>query len=540
MRKSYRKTYRKMRRVQKGIEARKKGFPKATLIFILCAVAAGIITAVALGNYFAGKKKTVNEVHTNTTVAMGGDTQVPYVEMLTEDGAVYNRLSGYSSETFSKEDKGYPLTVLPGDLRQKILISEAFDNVESVSYQVRDLGTGDLTEESEAQDITETGGLTEAVLNIKDLINVRNEYNLQIKLKCKDRPAIIYNTRIESLGEPEDVKAALTFADEFIKRSISDDDTEYTEQYLTTMSSTDSFNYALTDITSPASLVMWKGLDPENAQRPVPSLISADDTKCVFSASYPITVDGTGGSRERVIVNDLLTVGYADEDGSETECYLSDFRRKAYESLSGNNLKLTDATIPFGFQADDVMPHLSSGNGQYVCFVNGGNLWRACSGTGRDKTGFIRLFSFEGESKDVSDVTPVITPGDEGEIETCESGFGINIISVKDSGDVTFAIYGLFPAGVHAGESGISIMEYDDASGRLSEVIFVKAAKNMQDMREVAARSFLNDYGEMYITVAGEDIRVNVNDYSKETVTGKAADDKVYYSEQAEVLAREI
>lgn len=538
MRKSYRKTYKKMRRVQKEYKSGKKGFSKVALIFILCAVCAGIVAAGVIGNHVANSRREKKEVRTDSVVSMAGERGLPYIEMLFDDSSVYNRLTGYQSDDFSKTGKGYSLTILPADLRQRILISEAYANVSSVSYQVRDLSTGDLMEETRVEEIRETGGLTEAVLNIKNLISVRHEYNLQIRLERVDAPSLIYNTRIEVMEEPERIKDAIIFADDFIDHCINDRDAGYIEGLVDTQSSTESFNFADTNIFSPALLIMWKGLEPKSEERAIASLVDVDGDKALITASYAITVGSESAGRERVISNDVFKV---DMDPDEEDSPLLDFRRKAYETVSGERLRLTEMAIPFGFQADENMQRMYSESGQYVCFVNGGSLWRICSGTGRDNTGFVRLFSFESEGENQgeirTDLTPVIKTDADGAIESIESGFGINIINVKDNGDVTFAVYGAFPGGVHTGESGIGIYEYGSDHGILSEVLFVKTSKDVESMKTFAAESYLNDYGEMYVTVDGADLKINVDDYSTEVVTGRSADGAVYYSDDASVMA---
>ena len=538
MRKSYKKTYRKMNRVKREIEAGKKGFSKVALIFILCGVCAGIVAAGLIGNYFTSLKREKNEVWTDSVVSMAGERGLPYIEMLFDDSRVYNRLTGYQSDEFSRTGKGYCLTILPEDLRQRILISEPYANVKSLSYQVRDLDTGVLVEETQVEEINETGGLTEAVLNIKNLINMRHEYNLQIKLERTDAPALIYNTRIEAIEEPEKVKTAITFTDEFIGHCVNDKDETYIDSLIDTQTSMESFNFADTDIHSPALLLMWKGLDPKSEERAIASLVSIDGGKAVITTSYAITVGSESAGRERVIVNDAFKV---DMDPDEDDNALLSFRRKAYETVSGKNMRLEDDSVAFGFQADEDMQRMCSENGQYVCYVNGGNLWRICSGTGRESTGFSRIFSFESkgekEGEVRTDLTPVIKTDRDGDILSCESGFGINIISVKDDGDVTFAVYGAFPGGVHTGESGIGIYEFNAGNGVLAEVLFVKTSKDVESMKTFAAESYLNDYGEMYVTVEGADLKINVDDYSTEVVTGESADDDIFYSDDASVMA---
>ena len=541
MRKSYKKTYRKMRQVQREVGSGKRGFSKIALIFILCGVAAGIIIAAVAAHLLTKDRKTKNEVRTDTTVSMSTGADIPYIEMLFEDGSVYNRLTGYQSDTFSREDKGYSLTILPSDLRQKLLISENFDEVKGITYQVRDLNTGDLLEETQVEEIIETGGLTEAVLNIKNLVTVRQEYNLQIRLERHNSPALIYNTRIESLEKPDAVREAVLFADEFIKRGITDNDTEYIENLIDTQTSTESFNYAKTDYSSPASLIMWSGLSPKTEERAIPSLLSIREGEAKISSSYPISVQGQNGKRERVVVNDLFTISLLDEDDRASSSPLLDFDRKAFETVSGSNFKIKENKVPFGFQADESMNRMNSENGQHFCFVNGGSLWQIYSGTGVATTGFTRIFSFEGEAEgepaETRDTTSVITYNANGDIADCDGGFGINIISVKDTGDVTFAVYGTFPDGVHAGESGIGVYEFNFAGQELSEILFVKTSKDMASMRDFAAESYLNEYGEMYVTVDGADTCINVKDYSRETVTGKSADGRILYSEDASVMA---
>ncbi len=544
MSRGYKKTYKKIKRVQRETEYRRKGFPKRTLYLVLGIVGGAVAAAIIAGNVMVSNKKEETNIETDSNIQMGGVSRIPYIDMLTEHDTIYNRLTGYASKNFSKDDIGYTYAYLPSDRRQKIYISVTPDNIEKLSFQVRDPDNGVLVEENQVTEISEAGGKTVAVITVKDLINSGHIYNMQIKLDLKDQPAgILYNTRIADT-QGDQIDREIRYINEFTGKVFNENETEFISKATYATDSAESSNYAYADINSATSLIMWKGMSAQMQENPVPSVIHSDKDTVVLTQSYPVTYKGPGEKEERVIVNEAFTLereGTQIEEGEEDTSTasregeygpkLTSYERKAYETLDARDLSITKERFCMGLQADEKVQCMSSETGQYICFVNGGNLWRVCSGTGTEKGGFVRLFSFEGDDGVKTDITELVDVNDEGKIKNVRGRNGIRILEVTDDGDVTFAVYGAFPAGKHEGESGIGIYRYYTKDKKLKEAVFIKASKNLEGMRKLVNECYLNDYGELYITTDSQLKKINIKNYTLETMTRKAVNDISSHSE---------
>ena len=107
MSRGYKKTYKKIKRVQRETEYRRKGFPKRTLYLVLGIVGGAVAAAIIAGNLLVANKKEETNIETDSNIQMGGVSRIPYIDMLTEHDTIYNRLTGYASKNFSKDDIGY-------------------------------------------------------------------------------------------------------------------------------------------------------------------------------------------------------------------------------------------------------------------------------------------------------------------------------------------------------------------------------------------------------------------------------------------------
>ncbi len=541
MSRDYQKTYRKIKRVQRETEYRRKGFPKRTLYLVMGIVGGAVVAAVIAGNVMVGNKKEETNIDTDSNIQMGGVSRIPYIDMLTGHDTIYNRLTGYASKNFSKDDTGYTYAYLPSDRRQKIYISVTPDEIERLSFQIRDPDNGVLVEENDVTEISEAGGKTVAVITVKDLINTGHIYNMQIKLELKDQStAILYNTRIADT-QGDQIDKEIRYINEFTGKIFDESQTEFISKETYATESAEASNYAYADINSATSLIMWKGVSAQILEQPVPSVIKADRDTVVITQSYPVSYKGADEKEERVIVNEAFTLEREgaleeEEETQETkeEVYgprLISYERKAYETLDSDDLRITEERFCMGLQADERVQCMSSKTGQYICFVNGGNLWRVCSGTGTENGGFVRLFSFKGDDGVKTDITELIDVTDEGKIKSARGRNGIRVLEVTDDGDATFAVYGAFPSGKHEGESGIGVYRYYAKEKKLKEAVFVKTDRNLEGMRQLVSECYLNDYGELYLTSDSQLKRINIRDYTSETMTRKAINDICSHSD---------
>ena len=136
-----------MKRVYKNVELEKRPFPKPLLIIIICAAAfvAAFFAVRGLISYYEESKKPVmvQEVASITT----GKTN-PKVYMMTPEGRRFNPLTGNKAEDFAKDERGKSLVPLSDDRKQRVFIEASPEDIRTLSYQVRNVGNGDLIEET--------------------------------------------------------------------------------------------------------------------------------------------------------------------------------------------------------------------------------------------------------------------------------------------------------------------------------------------------------------------------------------------------------
>ena len=494
MNRGYKKTYRKMKRVYKNVELEKRPFPKPLLIIIICAAAfvAAFFAVRGLISYYEESKKPVmvQEVASITT----GKSN-PKVYMMTSEGRRFNPLTGNKAEDFAKDERGNSLVPLSDDRKQRVFIEASPEDIRTLSYQVRNVGNGDLVEETILPDIKGAQGGAEAVIEIKDLLNENREYNLQLRLEMNDDSVILYNTTIELMGDVW-IEEKLAYVEKLTGWIYDSTKSEEIYEEFFPLSASDGTNYAKAGYNSLTSQTMWEGLGVRPLEKPVPTITKIDENSTKITQSYPIEMSSS--EKERVVVNEVFSVRMT----KSGEVELKNYNRDAYETLL--NPSIRDGRIDLGFQANEDLRVVSSEDGKYTAFINGGNLWMVKAGHDTQKSKFTKVFSLSSEEGAVFDVSGEINVSDEGDITGINPKYGINILSLDNEGNIKFTVYGTYPGGFRSGETGIGVCSYDAGDGELAELFFIPEPGEFEDLKKISDESCLNDKGEFFIVKDGK------------------------------------
>ena len=494
MSRGYKKTYRKMKRVYKNVELEKRPFPKPLLIIIICAAAfvAAFFAVRGLISYYEESKKPVmvQEVASLTT----GKTN-PKVYMMTPEGRRFNPLTGNKAEDFAKDERGNSLVPLSDDRKQRVFIEASPEDIRTLSYQVRNVGNGDLIEETILPDIKSAQGGAEAVIEIKDLLNENREYNLQLRLEMNDDSVILYNTTIELMGDVW-IEEKLAYVEKLTGWIYDSTKSEEIYEEFFPLSASDGTNYAKAGYNSLTSQTMWEGLGVRPLEKPVPTITKIDENSTKITQSYPIEMSSS--EKERVVVNEVFSVRMT----KSGEVELKNYNRDAYETLL--NPSIRDGRIDLGFQANEDLRVVSSEDGKYTAFINGGNLWMIKAGHDTQKSKFTKVFSLSSEDGAVFDSSGEIKVNDEGDITGINPKYGINILSLENDGNIKFTVYGTYPGGFRSGETGIGVYSYDAGDGELAELFFIPEPGEFEDLKKISDESCLNDKGEFFIVKDGK------------------------------------
>lgn len=481
---TYRKTYKKMQNMRRGHKPR---VPKLAIAAIFCAAA---LVAVFLAVKFLAYRDE-DHIHSDNIAGFETSSEIPYIAMETKSGTVFNRLSASRGGNFTNANPGNSLVPLPDDRNQKIKISLPKEDIKSVSYQIRDLSTGDLIEESQVTDLEDVGEETVGVCQIKNLISHKREYKMQIKLETKKYPSLLYNTRVESMGDVW-LEEKLGFVKTFTNNIYDSTKEEEIYNNVFPQTVTDASNYAVANYNSLAANIMWSKLSPSYEGGVIPTVVRVDDKSTKITESYPITITDNG-TKKRVIVNEVYSVRM-NADGNVT---LSNYERKAYQTLEAEGNVISKTGLNLGFNADNDVDVSSSDDGHYAAFINGGNIWSVYDGKGDagvngEDSKLTRVFSFDTAKHPGEDISSSIETSEDGEIKSVSHDYKLNIISVDNNGDIVLVAYGMFPTGIHMGYQGIGVYKYSESNKTLNELVFIPVEGDMEKLGNIVANSYLN------------------------------------------------
>ena len=367
------------------------------------------------------------------------------------------------------------------------------------------MADGALMEKTETA-FTADGDNTNAQLDIKNLLNPNEKYQLQIRVEYTDNKTLYYDTVIENRGSTyldEKIAFVNSFSD-----NIYDASKEKRSIFIScTPVRVDITNFAVADIFSPTSLVTWNTLNPKKFHVKH-YIIAIDDNSTRMTMSYPISVTGSDGKEKRIVVNEAYTVRMM----SNGKVNLINYQRRAEETLLPESVTVSSNSLLLGFNYSSNVEGSGSSNGQYTAFKNAGNLWLA------NKDGKLsEIFTFDVNDSNDSDLNTLIKVDDKGYIQSCSRPYGIHIINVSDDGKVTFAVYGTQMAGEHAGETGIALFKYD---GSLREIVFVKSDADLNVLKSQAESSYINDNNLYYIVSENTMYGIDTESFnSKEVLT---------------------
>ena len=447
------------------------------------AILAGIFLA-AVGVYLVVTWNHADEAETVYTFMEAPSLPVVFAEM--ENGEA-NRLAGYRQEMRSSVARD-SLVILPEDRKLPLQIREYGAAPLSVSYDIRSLDGGRLIERTQLDDWTSLDGVSDVTLPIQNLIAQGTEYLLHIRLETELHGELHYYTRI-LWPEEDHASEMMALAREFSVKCLDEAEAASLVTYLETTDTAD--NSSLGDVTlkSSFSQLTWAGLEMTPVGDMQVTLREMDGIMGQVCVTYQVSRLSEEGVTELYDTEDYYTMRW-----DEKRIYLMDLKRTVNQVFAGRPDEWSGKRIILGVGTDEAVKRARSENGRFLAYVFNRDLWLY----DQNNSTAVKLFSFRTESDD-----------------TGRSGYDrhdIEILSVGDTGDVDFLVYGYMNRGVHEGYQGISICHYDQNSrGAIEEGFFVPSRDSFDELkRNVRKLCCLSSQRMLYLfldqTVFGIDL----------------------------------
>lgn len=460
----------------------------------------GILLAVFIGAVifcFLAAQKTMKKEDAVYS-SMGAPT-LPVVYARMGDKNI-NCMHGYVQDMGNKAARD-SLTVLPDDRALQLEIMEYGNTVTEIFYEIRNLSMDRLVENGEVDSWEETGEGLLITLPIQNMIGKEEPYLLTLTLGTGEKE-LHYYTRI-LWSDSHYGQEFVSLAEQFSIKTMDYNQARDLVSYLETDPVEDNSSLGSATIRTSFDHLTWDGLPVEMVGAPQVTLKELEGTMGQVQVNYQVRLGGDEGGA-LLDVEDYFTMRW-----NEQRIYMMNYRRTANEIFTGDAGRLNGKRLVLGITNDGMVSAVKSENSRYTAFRANRELWSYDSRANR----LVKVFSFRSQ-------------GDDG----VRGGYGqhdVKILSINDSGDIEFLVYGYMNRGEYEGSTGAVLYQYSQETGVLKERIFIPAAEPFDRLAlDVGRLSYLNENGMLYIlldgAVYGIDLNSNESMVVAQGLTGKS------------------
>lgn len=377
-----------------------------------------------------------------------GAPSIPRISFLV-DGKSVNPLTGYVKDMDITAMRD-TITPLEADGSLSFQVEKDGGLVSDIRYEVYSMDGKESYKESKADTSDDSGTVS---VRLGDVMPGGQEAVLKIILDMQGDRSVSYYTRVIM---PTDlaVSECLTFAQDFHAKALAGNAEEEIMDYLEPGPESDNTTYQTVDIHSDTTHVMWGKLKPQVLGTAEWEIKEANSVYTSILAKYEAACEDENGESGVYNIEEFFRVRYV-----EGTIYLLNYERDTEKVFDGTGQSFVEGGILFGIASDDI-PYETDEDETLIAFVQERNLWLY------DQKGkqLIKVFSFADQ---------------EGEdVRSRNDRHNVRIISIDDSGNIAFAVYGYMNRGNHEGETGAAVYYFDRAASRAEEKAFISSTKS--------------------------------------------------------------
>lgn len=455
---------------------------KKVIAKVIACIAVFIITLFVSGSIY-------NKGNKEMTASMA-QASLPLVHIST-NGISYNYLHGLKQEM---DGSFFRDTITPlGDGRTLSFVIDKYDNkIGKISFEVRSIDGTRLVESTRVNDYKEDADTIRATVTIKDLIEPGTEYNWILMLEVGDE-TIRYYTRIID-GNQYYTYEKLHFVMDFHDRTFDKERSDELATYLESNSKGDNTTLNYVNIHSSLKQVTWADLKVAQVDEPQVSISEIEPQTASIRMNYRVrTTEGKKKYEYNIV--EFFRIRYTTD-----RTYLLDYERTMNQIFDPEADVYGGNKIMLGIRKSDVQMMESDG-GSNLAFVNENQLF--CYHAADRK--IASLFSFY----------------DGNDIRSNYDNHAIKILSVDETGNVRFIVYGYMNRGRYEGNIGVQVCEYNGMLNTVEELVFIPYNKSYATLKtDMEQLSYINRNGIFYMYLDGSILAINLMEQSCDEIAG--------------------
>jgi hypothetical protein len=449
-----------------------------------------------------------NQGNTEMTKSMASAT-LPLVHITTQD-MDYNYLRGMV-ESMDGSFLRDTITPLQEGRRLDFAIDCYGNDISSISFEVRSIDGTRLVESTEVTDYTKIKDTISASVTIKDLIESGVEYNWILKLETS-QGTISYYTRILDV-EGYHTYEKLSYVKYFHDLTFDKENSNELVTYLESNSKGDNTTLSYVDIHCSLKQVTWADLDVTVSQEPIYTINEIDSNTASITLNYRVqTTEGNKkNNKTEYNVVEFFRIRY-----TQDRIYLLDYERSMNQLFDSDASVYVGNKIMLGIRDSEVQMMESEG-GSNLAFVNEN-----------------QLFCYHADDKKVANIFSFYDGED---LRSNYDNHGIKILSVDETGNVRFIVYGYMNRGDHEGTIGVAVYEYNGMLNTVEELIYIPYNKSYATLKtDVEQLSYINKNSIFYIYLDGSILAVDLFDLTYTEIAGNLQQGSFQVSDSDKML----
>ena len=429
-----------------------------------------IIVVFFISLFVAGS--IINQGTTDMTMEMGKAT-FPVVTVRF-NGIEMNPMHGYRKEMKTNLMRE-SITPLMTGRKISLQIDRFGAEIRSMAFEVRSVDGERLIENTQIPEWKEQDdGTLFVTLELKDLIDMNQEYELILLITPASGETIRYYTRIIS-QEDYHVTDKLEFVKDFTIKTFDKEAARSLTKYLESNSSGDNTNLGKVTIHSSFDQITYAGLPITAKTDPQITIREIDEQTGSFVTDFYVTTSDTE-TENLYHVQEYYRLRYTSD-----RIYLLNYERTMDQVFRENGNVYANNKIMLGITADEIQME-ESDDGNILAFVSGNRLFSY--NTVDNKMAYLFGF-YDKDNKDT---------------RTFYNMHRIKILDVSEGGNITFLVYGYMNRGRHEGEVGISAFYYDSTVNTIEELVYIPSEEPQDVIIEKVNRlSYINRDGILYL-----------------------------------------
>ena len=410
---------------------------------------------------------------------MSGAT-LPVVTLMNQEQEL-NPMRGYTKEMDLSYLRGN-IMPLAADRTVHYRVNTYGGRAYNLAFEVRSIDGKSLVENRDLSDYKEKDNSIEGSFQLKDLITAGKEYMLVI-LMDTDLGRTRYYTRFVWVEDDskyhmdDELEFVLGFSEATFDKTAAE---EYSK-YLESNSEGDNTTFNKVNIHSSFSQVTWGDMNVTKRTEPEVYITDLHSQTGSYELKYRVSIkDGTVSRLYNV--TEAFRVRYTSD-----RMYLLNYDRTLNYLFDSSSYAVGTNTIGLNISSPDLQL-VESGGGSAFAFVSENRLYMF----NNSESKLAYLFGFYDTDND--------------DLRTRWDNHSIKILNIDEAGNVKFAVAGYMNRGIHEGDVGIAVYDYNSGINAVEEQAFIESRQSAEILRNYVGSIAYASSGDVFYAMLDQNI----------------------------------